>query len=399
MNIAPVPAHEQDRLMAIKEYFIPDNLPEADFSDINLIAAQICATPIAVISVLDGSRYKIISINGATADSFSTQNDIELKALATSPETLIINDWQDSGKYHSHTFQINNKQINFYAGVPIITPEGSVIGALTVMDYQAREISEVQVNTLQVLAKQVITQLELRKKNTKLEQTKQELKRSYVDLEKFSSIANHDLKSPLNNIISLTQLLKDYYGDKFDAEGNEYVAFLYESAYRLSDMVSAILNYSRTSQLSLEKKEEFAIEDLIFDVRGLMKVPENAIFKYNSDITNIVTSRNALKQILINLLHNAYEYNDKEQAIIEINVHEDRTMWLFEVKDNGPGILPEDATKVFEIFERLHRKIKSGESMGIGLAIVKRLVEKLGGAIKVTSEPGHGASFEFSVPK
>jgi signal transduction histidine kinase len=151
--------------------------------------------------------------------------------------------------------------------------------------------------------------------------------------------------------------------------------------------------------LSLENKSKIELPGLIEEVLSLIKIPSNTTVLYNNKEQTIYTSRNALKQILLNLLHNAIEYNDKPDPLIEIHIHEDKTTWFFEVKDNGPGIGENDTKKIFEIFERLHRKIKSGESMGIGLAIVKRLVEKLGGEIKVTSIPGKGASFEFSIPK
>ena len=106
-----------------------------------------------------------------------------------------------------------------------------------------------------------------------------------------------------------------------------------------------------------------------------------------------------MKQILMNLLGNAIKYNDKPKIIIRIEVHEDKTKHTFEIKDNGYGIAEADTARIFELFERVDSKDKSDNSQGIGLSIVKRLVEKMGGEIKVHSVPGAGTTFTFTVPK
>ena len=146
-------------------------------------------------------------------------------------------------------------------------------------------------------------------------------------------------------------------------------------------------------------RERILVAGLIDEVAGLLNIPENVAILYHKDELTIYTSRIALKQILLHLLHNAIKYNESEQVIIEVFFTEDDTNYYFEIKDNGQGIAEEDKVKIFELFEKLHGKIKDGESMGIGLAIAKRLVGKLGGSIRVNSEIGKGTSFIFSILK
>jgi signal transduction histidine kinase len=101
----------------------------------------------------------------------------------------------------------------------------------------------------------------------------------------------------------------------------------------------------------------------------------------------------------MNLLQNAFKYNDKERIAVEIIFFSDNEAYSFEVKDNGPGIAAENKEKIFELFQRLDNHPREVDGMGIGLAIVKRLTEKLGGKIAVESEPGEGTSFILSIPK
>ena len=333
--------------------------------------------------------------------SFEAIDEIEIPKdfpFCNQDEIFIIPDLSKDKKYKNNSLVKETPNAVFYAGVRLVDAEGKSLGALCILDTRPGSLDDKQIMALKALARQVAALLELNSKVGQLKQKQDELKMAYADLAKIAHIASHDLKSPLNNIISLTHLLKEDYGTKFDAEGTEYVNYLNDAAYQLSDMVSGILSYSRSSQLLVEHKEDIDIAVLIAEVTGLLNIPEKTTIKYPKEGV-IHTSRVALKQILLHLLHNAIKYNTKSKMKIEVIFSEDDAAYHFEVKDNGPGIAEEDKEKIFELFEKLHGKIKDGESMGIGLAIVKRLVEKLRGTIRVDSELDKGSSFIIAIPK
>ena len=155
----------------------------------------------------------------------------------------------------------------------------------------------------------------------------------------------------------------------------------------------------RSSQLSVADKEPVNVTGLIEEAAGSLNTSKLASVKYKRSAAEININRIVIKQILLQLMQNAVQHNDNSDIKIEVKFHENKHAYTFEVKDNGPGIAAEDKQKIFNLFERLQKKIKDGESMGIGLAIVKRLVEKAGGEIKVDSELNNGSSFVFTIPK
>jgi hypothetical protein len=403
--MAPLPPNEQERLEALNEYHILDTLPESDFDDITRIASEVCKTPISLVTIIDADRQWHKSNLGLHTPAGEKETESPRKtsfcahAILTPELELVVPDAKKDARFADNPSVTGEPFIGFYAGIPLVNPEGFALGTLCVLDHKPHTLTDDQLKTLKALARQVVCQLELRRKNTQLKEQQAELQNAYNDLEKFSYIASHDLKSPLNNIISLTHLLKDDYSNLLDEEGNEYINFLNDSAYQLSDMVNGILHYSKSSQLLLENKEYINIAQLIQEVVGLQVIPENCLVYYETGNKQIFTSRIALKQILLNLLHNAIRYGNQENIKIEIFFTESSSKYTFEIKDNGPGIDPKNQDKIFDLFERLQKKTKDGEGSGIGLAIVKRLVEKLGGSIKVVSDLGMGASFIFTIPK
>jgi signal transduction histidine kinase len=398
MEFSPVPGIDPERQKAMNGYSIVDALPENDFNDFIGIAAVICQTPALLINISDRLGEWVKPDAGVDIGDIMAELARKPKAGSGQRDIVIIDDVSNDERFGSKPCIAGEQNLVFFAAVPLVTTENYVLGALCIFDREPRSLDGGQVEHLHALARRISSQIDLRGKIVSLNEKQEELKRAYADLEKFSYIVSHDLKSPLNNIISLTHLLKDDYGTKLDEEGNEYITFLNVAAYQLSDLVSGILNYSRSSQVAVEHKEQINVAGLIEEITSQLNLQPNAVVNYKKDKKNIYSSRAALKQILLNLLHNAIKYNDKSQVVIDIKLREDKRNYIFEIKDNGDGIAKEHHDRVFELFERLHNK-KDGESMGVGLAVVKRLVEKLGGEIKINSEVSEGATFTFSIAK
>ncbi len=399
MKIAPLPTDEKKNLIGRHESFVPDTLPDADFDDIIQIASQICNTPALLVTVIDTDRQWFKSANGLGTSGIREYLPLSRDVAGKPGDLFIIPDLTKDKRFQGHPCLNYVPSIVFYTEVPLLASAGNVLGSLCIMDKVARKLDGHQADALQALARHIVSRMELREITSQHKRKQAELRMALEDLGKIAHIASHDLKSPLNNIISLTHLLKEDYAPKFDDDGREYIDYLNDAAYHLSDLVSGILSYTRTSLQPVEPKENISIPRLAEEVIGQLNLPPNIFISYPKGDVDIYTSRTALKQIFLHLLHNAIRYNVSNPIKVDMTFTEDDTAYYFEVKDNGPGIAEEDREKIFELFEKLSGKIKDGESMGIGLAIVKRLVEKLDGNIKINSAVSEGSSFLVSIPK
>lgn len=393
-----MPVSDDERQKVIGEYCILDTLPEADFDDITRIASEICHTPIALVSITDTHRYWYKSHHGLISTEAPREYAFCAHVHSSPNQVFIVPDSSKDERFVNNPMVTGAPYVSFYAGVPLINPEGYSLGTLCVLDSVPNHLNNEQIKTLKSLARQVVCLLELKRKTAQLIETQNELRGAYSDLEKFAHMASHDLKSPLNNIISLAGLLKDEYGTRFDADATEYLDYLNEAALQMSGFVMGILNYSRSSQLLVKNKENINVSALISEVKNSIKLSPGTIFHYNDEDRFIYGSKVALRQILHNLLHNAVKYNDKKDPTIHIKFNEDKYSYTFKIKDNGPGIPVQYREKIFELFKRVSDD-KDPESYGIGLPLVKRLVAKLGGTLKMSSEVGFGTSFIFTIPK
>ena len=312
----------------------------------------------------------------------------------------VVPDMRQDLRFQTHPGVTGAPFIQFYTGVPLTTAEGFAVGSLCVMDTHPKELSDSQIQSLRALAAQVIVNLELRKKNLILTESQHELKRKYEELEQFAYVVSHDLKSPLNNIIALAQMLKQDYGKHLDGSGNELIEYMGSSSARLKKFIEGILEFYRGDQILDNKREEIKLNEFLNDISRLSNPFKDVQFVFPDQAIPLIVNKVALEQIFLNLFANAIKYNDKEKAVISVSFNQDDQYFQFAVQDNGMGIDETQLTDIFKLFTNLNKKDKDGNlGTGIGLSTVKKLVEKSGGSINVTSTPGTGTSFSFSIKR
>jgi signal transduction histidine kinase len=295
----------------------------------------------------------------------------------------------------------------FYAGVPLVNPEGYALGSLCVIDTEVRRLTEEQVRHLKVVANQVVKQLELRRKlvelsatQVALEQKNDELEASNEELTRFASIVSHDLKSPLNTISALSDMMKEEYQAVLDDLGLEQLELMKECTLELSEMVVGIYEYSRWGGYFKEKREQVELSKILEKTVKLLSPPQDVTIDFAEKLPTVFTFKIALEQIFSNLINNAIKYNDKPQGKIKITYAESETHHVFQVIDNGQGVPEAKKLQIFDIFQTLGKTDRFNEKgTGIGLAIVLQLVKKMNGEIEVTSEVGKGSTFQFSIKK
>ncbi len=400
MIIPKEPENELERLDDLYSYSVLDSLSEEDYDNLTAIAAQICDTKVALITLIDDKRQWFKSHHGLNTTETPKQYSFCLHALNKPKEMLVVKDTRSDERFHDNPFVTGEPHVIFYAGVPLISEGGFALGTLCVADNKPRELSASQLASLSALSKQVMNLLELRKKKILLEEAFRNLEEKNHELENFAIVAAHDLKSPLNNISSLIDLLIDDYKQVVDEDGQLLMDRVKNSTTNLRKLIDGVLEYSRSDKIINEKKSTIDLKSYQSDIEGLLVIDQKCKITYKHTINSIFVNRAALDQVLINLITNAIKYNDKEVAEIEIGISENNGYYAFYLKDNGPGIALENQDKIFKIFQVVANSDRFGKrGNGIGLATVKKIIGKQGGTISVESTIGAGTQFNFTIKK
>jgi len=226
----------------------------------------------------------------------------------------------------------------------------------------------------------------------------EELARSNADLQQFAYVASHDLQEPLRMVASYTQLLEKRYRGKLDADADDFIAFAVDGAHRMQVLINDLLAYSRVGTRGKEFTStncESVLETVLFSLKAAIEEARAVVT--HDPLPTIPVDQTQLGQVFQNLIGNALKFHGPEPVRIHVSVQQEVGEWRFSVRDNGIGIEPRDADRIFVIFQRLHGG-REYPGTGIGLAITKKIVERHGGRIWVVSEPGRGSTFTFTIP-
>ncbi len=238
---------------------------------------------------------------------------------------------------------------------------------------------------------------ELEELNEHLKSAVWDLTRANRELQEFAYVAAHDLKTPLRAIGTLADWISMDYADKFDEQGKEQVRLLVTKAKQMTALIDDILHYSRAGQ-SLQANERVDLNEILAEVISLIAPPENVEIAVENKLSAVTCKKTHIIQIFQNLLDNAVKYMDKPEGRIKVTCLEQDDCWKFSVADNGSGIERRHFDRIFKIFQTLEPR-DGIESTGIGLSIVKKLVELNKGRVWVESEVGAGSTFFFTLPK
>lgn len=449
------PDQENNRLLALQSYDILDSLPEGDYDNITSLAAQICQTPISLVSLVDEKRQWFKSTQGLSIQETPRQFSFCAHAILHPHQPFLVPDTRQDERFASNPFVTGEPHIVFYAGIPLIDGDGFPLGSLCVLDDKPRQLSEAQLKALQTLTNQVVNLLALRKANNALLLSEQRYQTLTADLEEqvqtrtqalklandelhsankllrqandtlnqFASVASHDLQEPLRKIQSFGNLLQAQYADQL-GEGKTYLERMQSAANRMSGLIQDLLSYSRISAIherrhliSLAAVVQTALSDLevvIAETGALVEV---------DSLPEVLGDSIQLGQLFQNLLSNALKFSRAATSSrgtagisrpprIQIRLHlllakdlppsvkpalSAPLYYRIDVIDNGIGFEQKHAERIFEVFQRLHGKSEFAGT-GIGLAICAKVVSNHGGAIRATSQPGQGAAFSVFLP-
>ncbi|MBE9076797.1 GAF domain-containing protein [Romeria aff. gracilis LEGE 07310] len=242
---------------------------------------------------------------------------------------------------------------------------------------------------------------ELERVNTVLFEATESVRQRNRELDEFTYIVSHDLKAPLRAISNLSDWLMEDLGGQLPEENQRQLSLLQSRVLRMDGLIDALLKYSRLGRLSIEKTDVDVARLLAEIQAGLSRPPEFDI-QIQGEMPTLHTEQVALEQVLTNLMSNAIKHHHRSDGTVQISWQKQERFYEFTIADDGPGIAPENQEKIFSIFQRLNYSnadsTRSSESTGIGLTIVKKLVEDRGGRVTLKSALGQGSVFRFTWP-
>ena len=398
MTFPEFPENEAARIAELKKYKLLDTFSENDFDNITKLVAAICEVPIALITLLDLERNFFKSHVGVDFNQSPRNISFCGHAILEDDEIFIVEDATKDERFDDNPLVTENQAV-FYAGVPLINPNGFKLGTLCVFDHKPRQLTNVQIISLKALAKQVVNLFELRKKNSLLIEIQKELQNRNERLETFAHVVSHDLKSPLANITSLTRFLKEENIENLSTDSKMYLDYIEDSSLTLKNYINGILKFYKADELLDSQKEDVLLKEL-FDEISEVLISDDTLFDFPMAGTLKNVNKAALTQIFLNLIDNSLKYNLNEKRIVSVKYIDETDFHKFAITDNGMGIDLGVQEEIFNLFKTTGIKDRDGkEGTGIGLATVKSLVSKLGGTISLDSEPRKGSTFTFTVQK
>ena len=395
---AIIPQNEMARLEALRQYQILDTVCEAAFDDLTRLAAQVCSTPIALISLVDECRQWFKSKVGLDAESTSRDVAFCAHAIQQPNDMLIVPDTLLDHRFATNPLVTSDPNIRFYAGVPLITPDGYALGTLCVIDRVPRQLDPEQVAALHTLNRQVIAQLELRRNLDKLERITTSERQQIEDL---ISALSHDLRTPL---LATRSILHSMLGGAFGSLSDIWRDVLEDYRQTNDDLlklVQVLLDVSRY-------KTEFG-NSLNCDILNWEKIFVQAIsrsntisqqkcpitYKIPSSLPTVYGDQLEIQRVVQNLIDNAVRVSEpKGQVTLEVTPFKVDGVKV-SVCDNGSGIAPQDKEKLFHRF--IQGRGRRGGS-GLGLYLCRHIVEAHKGIIGVESTLGEGSTFWFILP-
>jgi signal transduction histidine kinase len=427
---APLPQDEVARLAALQQLGILDTAPEATYDGITRLAAHICQTPVALVSLVDADRQWFKARTGLSATE--TPRDVAFCAHAIlQTDLFIVPDALADERFKDNPLVTSPPKIRFYAGAPLITAAGHALGTLCITDTVPRTLTAEQQEALRVLARLTATQLELRRNTLTLARVNAELDREIAERrrveqeraeslqreqaaraaaeaanrakDEFLATVSHELRTPLTSMMGWVELLQ--LGMLDEAGRAHALEVITKSAQAQAQLIGDLLDISRivSGRLRLDMQPvELAnvIEAAADVVRPAAEAKAIQLHtEFAPTVGAVAGDPDRLQQVIWNLLANAVKFTPKG-GTVEIRLAQRDAHAEIVVADNGAGIAPDLLPYVFDRFRQGDSTTtRQHGGLGLGLAIVRHLVELHGGTVAAESAgSGQGATFRLRLP-
>ena len=398
---------------------ILDTPPEPDYDELTRLAAEICDVPIALISLVDKERQWFKSKIGITGTETSRSTSFCAHAIGVPNELLVVPDAHNDTRFSDNPLVLDDPNVRFYAGAPLVTHDGWPLGTLCVIDRKPRQLTKKQFEALETLRRHVVNAIELRRLVNQqgrmiadLETTRRALDDARRIAEEatrakseFLAAMSHEIRTPMNAVIGMTSLLRT---TVLSPEQRESLDLIHSSGEHLLAVINDILDFSKidSGKLTIEVAP-FALTDCVRSATTLIaaRAAEKHIALRSEFLdgtpTHIAGDATRLRQILLNLIGNAVKFTHRGEVTLTVRSApgaDGRHEFHFTVRDTGIGIPADRMGQLFQHFSQMDASTtRQFGGTGLGLAISKGLAELHGGRMWAESELGRGSRFHFTI--
>ncbi len=410
---ASLPHNESARLFALKQYEILDTADELVYDDIVMLASVICGTPMAAVSLLDESRNWLKARKGIDFKEVDRDLSICAHAILRPDQVLVVPDTVNDPRFKDNDLVAGRHQFRFYAGAPLINPDGLPLGTICVMDRHPRPISAAQVDSLRALSRQVVSLLELRRSNFALREQAETLisakeQANAANKAKSIFLANisHEIRTPMNGVVGVTSLLA---ATPLSERQRHYVDTIEKSAEGLLSVLTNVLEFARNDMGALTDVALAPIElsDFVEGIAAMMRPMAMAkqlrfIASVDEELhIPLMGDSVRLQQLVSNLIGNALKFTTQgtvEVSVSRVQEKQHAITARFEIRDTGIGISRDRQKTIFDEFVQADQGTQRRYGgAGLGLSICRQVAKKLGTEIQVRSEVGVGSTFWFDL--
>jgi signal transduction histidine kinase len=396
---APVPDSEPERLAALHDAQVLDTAPEQDFDDIAVLAAEICGTPMGLVSLIDADRQWFKAKIGVDVQQ-TTRDEAFCAHAINSTEILEVPDAADDARFADNPL-VGDDSIRFYAGAPVILDGTHAVGTVCVIDHVPRELTESQRRALRSLARHAAVQLELRRYARTAGEMADRLRQLDRMKDSFLASVSHELRTPLSSISGYLEILLD---DEFDpGTARRFLTVMQRNTDRLLQLIDDLLLVARLGEdgMRLDVAELDLAELAHQATSACRKMADDREIKLRDRTERPVPALGDTKrlgQALNHLIINAIKFTEPGGEVVISTGESDEPELV--IVDTGVGI---PAADLPHLFDRFYRSA-AADSMaapgpGLGLAIVRSIIDAHQGTLRVTSEPGIGTTIRVTLPK
>ncbi|MDR7274465.1 GAF domain-containing sensor histidine kinase [Catenuloplanes atrovinosus] len=396
---APVPVDEPQRVAALRETAILDTPPETEFDDIAVLASEICGTPIALVSLVDSDRQWFKARIGL--DLPQTSRDAAMCAYPVADRGMLeVGDAAGDARFADSPL-VAEEGVRFYAGAPLLMQDGHAVGTVCVMDREPRELTGDQRRALRALARHAAAHLELRRYARRVVAAADRLRELDRLKDSFLASVSHELRTPLSLIRGYLEVLLDDDADPDTAR--RFLAVMQRNADRLLRLIDDLLLVARLHEDGLELSSTSAdLSELVYQVtvasRPLAEHKGITVVEHTGAPIPISGDPQRLSQAFSHLMFNAIKFTPEGGRIaVATSGDEEPTLTIM---DTGVGIPRADLPYLFDRFHRSSTSdLLATQGSGVGLTIVKAIIDAHGGTIAIESEPDEGTTVCVTLPR
>ncbi|ONG40008.1 hypothetical protein BKE30_08085 [Alkanindiges hydrocarboniclasticus] len=396
LSIAPLHPKEKERLEALAAYELFGTQPEHQFDEIVSLVAQICGSSSALLSLVGEdllwfkSRYNYAAESGPRDGSFCSHAIMH-------DDVMIVEDASLDERFNQNPLvTCPSTHVRFYAGAPLLTEDGLPLGVICAIDDQPKTMTPLQVQTLKVLANQVVAQMNLHRSVARMQAINQ-------NKDKFFAIIAHDLKAAFHGILGFSEVLDTDFDELEDKTKREIASYLNESSHTTYKLLENLLEWARLENGAMPyRPKQLQLDSLVEEtVAGLQFSAAQKNIHIEIQLQPEIWvhgDRHMLHSLIHNLIGNAIKFTP-EYGTIRIYDETQQDKVIISVEDNGMGMTPEQVQRLFKGDHNQSTKGTHGEKgTGLGLLLCQQFVQQHHGLLEVKSSVGRGSTFSFSIP-